>query len=91
MTAVAQLARAIVAGTGFGGRPAPVGHERLRQQQPELELDAVARDTHPHVLAAELRRIADDKIATVFAGLRLGDLTREEAVAYEGMSLRTYQ
>jgi hypothetical protein len=35
------------------------------------------------VLVAELRGIPDDKIATIVAGQRPGDLTREEAVAYD--------
>jgi hypothetical protein len=35
------------------------------------------------VLVAELRGIADHKIATIIAGQRPGDLTREEAVAYD--------
>ena len=30
-----------------------------------------------------MRGIADDKIATIIAGQRPGDLTREEAVAYD--------
>jgi hypothetical protein len=33
------------------------------------------------VLVAELRGITDQKIATIIAGQRPGDLTREEAVA----------
>jgi 4-carboxymuconolactone decarboxylase len=35
------------------------------------------------VLVAELRGLADDKIATIVAGQRPSDLTREEAVAYD--------
>ena len=35
------------------------------------------------MLVAELRGITDDKIATIIAGQRPGDLTREEAVAYD--------
>jgi len=42
-----------------------------------------AYEIYAHVLVAELRGIADDKIATILAGQRPGDLTREEAVAYD--------
>jgi 4-carboxymuconolactone decarboxylase len=42
-----------------------------------------AYEIYAHVLVAELRGIADDKIATIIAGQRPGDLTREEAVAYD--------
>lgn len=42
-----------------------------------------AYELYAHVLVAELRGIADDKIATIIAGQRPGDLTREEAVAYD--------
>ena len=42
-----------------------------------------AYEIYAHVLVAELRGIADDKIATIVAGQRPGDLTREEAVAYD--------
>lgn len=38
---------------------------------------------YAHVLVAELRGISDDKIATMVAGQRPSDLTREEAVAYD--------
>lgn len=38
---------------------------------------------YAHVLVAELRGIPDDKLATIVAGQRPGDLTREEAVAYD--------
>jgi 4-carboxymuconolactone decarboxylase len=42
-----------------------------------------AYEIYAHVLVAELRGIGDDKIATIVAGQRPGDLTREEAVAYD--------
>lgn len=42
-----------------------------------------AYEIYAHVLVAELRGIPDDKIATITAGQRPGDLTREEAVAYD--------
>ena len=42
-----------------------------------------AYEIYAHVLVAELRGIADEKIATIIAGQRPGDLTREEAVAYD--------
>jgi hypothetical protein len=42
-----------------------------------------AYEIYAHVLIAELRGIGDDKIATIIAGQRPGDLTREEAVAYD--------
>lgn len=42
-----------------------------------------AYEIYAHVLVAELRGIADEKIATIVAGQRPGDLTREEAVAYD--------
>jgi 4-carboxymuconolactone decarboxylase len=42
-----------------------------------------AYEIYAHVLVAELRGIADDKIATILAGQRPTDLTREEAVAYD--------
>jgi 4-carboxymuconolactone decarboxylase len=42
-----------------------------------------AYEIYAHVLVAELRGIADDKISTILAGQRPGDLTREEAVAYD--------
>jgi len=45
-----------------------------------------AYEIYAHVLVAELRGIADDKIATIIAGQRPGDLTREEAVAYDLVS-----
>jgi 4-carboxymuconolactone decarboxylase len=42
-----------------------------------------AYEIHAHVLAAELRGLPDDKIATIAAGQRPSDLTRAEAVAYD--------
>jgi 4-carboxymuconolactone decarboxylase len=42
-----------------------------------------AYEIYAHVLVAELRGISDDKIATIVAGQRPGDLTREETVAYD--------
>ena len=42
-----------------------------------------AYEIYAHVLVAELRGIADDRIATIIAGQRPGNLTREEAVAYD--------
>lgn len=42
-----------------------------------------AYEIYAHVLVAELRGISDDKIATVIAGERPGDLDRTEAVAYD--------
>ena len=42
-----------------------------------------AYEIYAHVMVAELRGISDDKIATIIAGQRPGDLTREEAVAYD--------
>jgi hypothetical protein len=42
-----------------------------------------ACEIYAHVLVAELRGISDEKIATIVAGQRPVDLTREEAVAYD--------
>jgi 4-carboxymuconolactone decarboxylase len=42
-----------------------------------------AYEIYAYVLVAELRGIGDDKIATIIAGQRPGDLTRQEAVAYD--------
>jgi len=42
-----------------------------------------AYEIYAHVLVAELRGMPDDKLATIIAGQRPGDLTREEAVAYD--------
>jgi 4-carboxymuconolactone decarboxylase len=35
------------------------------------------------VLVAEIRGLPDDKIATIVAGQRPSDLTREQAIAYD--------
>jgi 4-carboxymuconolactone decarboxylase len=40
-------------------------------------------ELYAHVLVAEARGLADEKIATIVAGQRPADLTREEAVAYD--------
>jgi len=40
-------------------------------------------ELYAHVIAAERRGLSDDKLATILAGQRPGDLTREEAVAYD--------
>jgi hypothetical protein len=42
-----------------------------------------AYEIYAHVLVAELRGISDAKIATIVAGQRPADLTKEEAVAYD--------
>jgi 4-carboxymuconolactone decarboxylase len=42
-----------------------------------------AYEIYAHVLVAELRGLADDKIATIVAGQRPGDLSREEGIAYD--------
>ena len=42
-----------------------------------------AYEIYAHVIAAEQRGLPDDKIATIVAGQRPSDLTREEAVAYD--------
>jgi alkylhydroperoxidase family enzyme len=42
-----------------------------------------AYEIYAHVLVAEQRGLSDDKIATIVAGQRPGDLTREEAIAYD--------
>ena len=39
-------------------------------------------ELYAHVIAAEHRGLSDDKLATIVAGQRPGDLTRDEAVAY---------
>jgi 4-carboxymuconolactone decarboxylase len=38
---------------------------------------------YAHVIAAERCGLSDDKLATIVAGQRPGDLTREEAIAYD--------
>jgi len=42
-----------------------------------------AYEIYAHVLVAEQRGLPDDKLATIVAGQRPSDLTREEAVAYD--------
>jgi alkylhydroperoxidase family enzyme len=42
-----------------------------------------AYEIYAHVLVAELRDLPDEKIATIVAGQRPSDLTRQEAVAYD--------
>jgi 4-carboxymuconolactone decarboxylase len=42
-----------------------------------------AYQLYAHVIAAESRGLSDDKLATILAGQRPGDLTREEGVAYD--------
>jgi 4-carboxymuconolactone decarboxylase len=42
-----------------------------------------AYELYAHVIAAENRGLSDDKLATIVAGQRPVDLTREEAVAYD--------
>lgn len=42
-----------------------------------------AYELYAHVLIAEARGLPEDKIATIVAGQRPADLTREEAVAYD--------
>jgi alkylhydroperoxidase family enzyme len=40
-------------------------------------------ELYAHVIAAEQRGLSDDKLATIVAGQRPGDLEREEAIAYD--------
>jgi alkylhydroperoxidase family enzyme len=42
-----------------------------------------AYELYAHVIVAEHRGLADDKLATIVAGQRPADLTRAEAVAYD--------
>ena len=42
-----------------------------------------AYELYAHVIAAENRGLSDEKLATIVAGQRPADLTREEAVAYD--------
>ena len=42
-----------------------------------------AYELYAHVLAAELRGLPDEKISTIVAGQRPGDLTEEEGIAYD--------
>ena len=46
----------------------------------------VGYELYAHVLVAELRGLSGDKIATIIAGHRPADLTREEAIAYDTAS-----
>ena len=43
-----------------------------------------AYELYAHVLIAEARGLPDEKIATIVAGQRPADLSREEAVTYRG-------
>jgi len=40
-------------------------------------------EIYSHVLVAELRGLSEEKIATIIAGQRPSDLTRQEAIAYD--------
>jgi len=42
-----------------------------------------AYELYAHVIAAERRGLSDDKLATIAAGQRPTDLTREEGIAYD--------
>jgi hypothetical protein len=42
-----------------------------------------AYELYAHVIAAEMRGLPDEKLASIVAGQRPSDLTREEAVAYD--------
>ena len=42
-----------------------------------------AYELYAHVIVAQRRGLSDDKLATIVAGQRPGDLTREEAIAYD--------
>jgi len=42
-----------------------------------------AYEIYAHVLVAELRGLHDNKISTIVSGQRPGDLTRQEAIAYD--------
>jgi alkylhydroperoxidase family enzyme len=42
-----------------------------------------AYELYAHVIAGERRGLTDDKLTTIVAGSRPGDLTREEAAAYD--------
>jgi 4-carboxymuconolactone decarboxylase len=44
---------------------------------------AAAYELYAHVIVAQHRGMSDDKLATIVAGQRPGDLTHEEAVAYD--------
>ena len=45
-----------------------------------------AYELYAHVLVAEAKGLPDEKIATIVAGQRPADLSREEAVAYDTAS-----
>src|SRR5258708_18501306 len=42
-----------------------------------------AYELYAHVIVAERRGLSDEKLATIVAGQRPGDLTRPEAVAFD--------
>jgi len=42
-----------------------------------------AYELYAHVIAAERRGLSDDKVATILAGQRPSDLTRDETIAYD--------
>ncbi len=42
-----------------------------------------AYELYAHVLVAELRGLSDNKISTIVAGQRPGDLTHDEGIAYD--------
>lgn len=42
-----------------------------------------AYELYAHVIVAEQRGLSDDKLATIVAGQRPADLTREEAIGYD--------
>jgi 4-carboxymuconolactone decarboxylase len=42
-----------------------------------------AYELYAHVIAAERRGLSDEKLATIVAGQRPNDLTREEGIAYD--------
>jgi 4-carboxymuconolactone decarboxylase len=42
-----------------------------------------AYELYAHVIAGEHRDLSDDKLSTILAGHRPGDLTREESIAYD--------
>lgn len=46
-------------------------------------------ELYAHVIAAESRGLADDTLATIVAGQRPSDLTREEAIAFDVASALT--
>lgn len=46
-----------------------------------------AYEIYAHVIVAEQRGLSDDRLATIVAGQRPGDLTRDEAIAYDVASV----